>query len=418
MQASARVSDAIMAALAAVALLGIIVDRPSLIVLGATVAILSLIGRIWVRLSLIDVETAYQTNYGRIFEGETFELSLTIENRKMLPVPWIGITEFVPEGLELLETGGEIRPHLNGTNIVYATNLGPYQRITMHHRIRGVRRGRYRFTPTHLRSGDLFEFYVQDQTRNISQPDFTVYPQIVPLPDLRLPSAQPLGDATDRIWGVDDELRPSGLREYRRGEPARHIDWKATARRGEPFVRLFDRTVRQSVVLVVECDIRRAALSGARGPFLERTVVAAASVAVACGRRGTQIGLICNGVPRGERVRPFIPPGRRASQLPVVLETLAVAGSATTRALPDLIEKIGAKSIPFGTTVVWLTANFDRPTEAALRALQSRGNPTVTLYVGPGALPRAARLDIRDVRPFVAAAVKGEDEPAHETADA
>ncbi|MDD9906253.1 MAG: DUF58 domain-containing protein [Rhodospirillaceae bacterium] len=418
MQANARVSDVIMAVMAVVVLLGVLVDRPSLIALGATVAVLSLIGRVWVRWSLFDIETEYRTTYSRVFEGESFELSLTVENRKALPVPWIGITEFVPEGLTVHETGGETRPHLNGTNIVLATALGPHQSITVRHRLYAARRGRYRFTPTHLRSGDLFAFYTNDRTIDVLQPDFTVYPRIVPLPALRLPSAQPLGDATNRVWGVDDAMRPNGLREYRSGEPARHIDWKATARRGEPFVRLFDRTVTQSVVLIAECDIRRAALSGARGPFLERTVVAAASVAADCAKRGYQIGLICNGVPRSERVRPYIPPGRGSSQLPVVLETLAVAGSATTQDMPGLIEKIGAKSIPFGATVVCVTANFDPPTEAMLRALQSRGNPTVTLFVGPGATPRAARLDIRDFRPLLTAAVTLEEYPTREAVNA
>ncbi len=418
MQMVSRVSDVFMVVLAAVALLGIILDRPPLIALGSTIAILSLIGRVWTRFSLVDIETEYGTLYERIFEGEAFDLSLTVENRKALPVLWIGITEFVPEGLVLRETGGEERPHLNGTNIVYVTYLGPYQRITMHHRLVAARRGRYRFGPTQLRSGDLFGFYVRYRTMDVPQPVLIVYPKIVPLPDLHLPSAQPLGDATDPRWGVDDKLRPRGLREYRPGEPARHIDWKATARRGEPFVRLFDRTVTQSVVLIVECDTRRAALSGVRGHFLERTVVASASVAYACAKRGFQIGLIANGVPRGERVRPVISPGRGSSQLLVVLEALAVAGSATTRSMPDLVTSIGAKSIPFGATVVCLTAVFDRSTEAMLRALQARGNPTVTLYVGPGSAPRVARFDVRDFRPFVASAVRPEDEEVRETADA
>lgn len=82
MQANARVSDVIMAVMAVVVLLGVLVDHPSLIALGATVAVLSLIGRVWVRWSLFDIETEYRTTYSRVFEGESFELSLTVENRK------------------------------------------------------------------------------------------------------------------------------------------------------------------------------------------------------------------------------------------------------------------------------------------------------------------------------------------------
>lgn len=43
------------------------------------------------------------------------------------------------------------------------------------------------------------------------------------------------------------------LRDYQRGDPLRSIDWKATARRGKPIVRRFEREHRLEMVILIDC---------------------------------------------------------------------------------------------------------------------------------------------------------------------
>jgi uncharacterized protein (DUF58 family) len=43
------------------------------------------------------------------------------------------------------------------------------------------------------------------------------------------------------------------LRDYRHGDPLRTIDWKATARRGKPIVRRFERQQRLEIAVLIDC---------------------------------------------------------------------------------------------------------------------------------------------------------------------
>ncbi|MHC4263581.1 MAG: DUF58 domain-containing protein, partial [Planctomycetota bacterium] len=66
------------------------------------------------------------------------------------------------------------------------------------------------------------------------------------------------------------------LREYVRGDDPRHLDWKATARRGQPMVRRFEAERSQNVVLAIDCG----RLMAERFEDLERLDHALASAVV------------------------------------------------------------------------------------------------------------------------------------------
>ena len=63
------------------------------------------------------------------------------------------------------------------------------------------------------------------------------------------------------IVGSGTELM--GFRSYQRGDPLRSIDWKATARRGEPIVRLCTNEEHVELVLAVDCGRTSGIQSGA-----------------------------------------------------------------------------------------------------------------------------------------------------------
>lgn len=85
-----------------------------------------------------------------------------------------------------------------------------------------------------------------------------------------------------------------GLRDYRPGDPLRSVDWKATARRGKPVVRLFED--QQALELLVLLDAGRA--SGVEVGGLTRLhhfINLAARLAEAAGRAGDRIGGLAYG---------------------------------------------------------------------------------------------------------------------------
>lgn len=101
-------------------------------------------------------------------------------------------------------------------------------------------------------------------------------PALVPMANFSVPAprAQRRDQGQSRRRG--DGLEFFALRDYRPGDPWKHIDWRASARRGQPIVRQFAIDARQTPRLVVDT----AAAQRLHGDF-EAMVTVAASLLVA-----------------------------------------------------------------------------------------------------------------------------------------
>ncbi len=102
---------------------------------------------------------------------------------------------------------------------------------------------------------------------------------------------------------------PHEARRYRAGDDARWIDWKATARRGEPICR--ERRGHPPVALEVHLD-----RSGKCGPGFEARVSRAAGAALAWLEKGAAVGLSGDGL--------ALPPDTGEAQSRRILDALAV----------------------------------------------------------------------------------------------
>jgi uncharacterized protein (DUF58 family) len=204
-----------------------------------------------------------------------------------------------------------------------------------------------------------------------------------------------MGDIWRRSHLVDDLTRPAGLREYHHGDAAARIDWKATARRGQVFVRTFDSSVNQRVVILLECDtsIQRWRI---HPNVLDMAVTAAASVAVRCIELGYGVGLVSNGNMAGTIFPPLVATGAGDSQLAALMTTLAGANPFTTASLEKLLTTYGADALPHGSTVVYIAGAMRPATMAYVSDLGRRGHQVTALYVGTDDLPAHPGLTIQD----------------------
>ena len=251
-RSGAVVSELIMLILIIVAIVAAVAGKVYVAAICGLILMLTFVSRLWTRLALVKVEYACLPSAKHLMEGDEFELTLTIENRKPLPLPWLTVSEILPDGLALEQQHQQTRKDPNlfqETVIRETTSLGQYERIRFYHRVRALRRGYYGFGPTRISSGDIFGFYEARLDTDRRAPELVVYPNTVAMPDFDLPPYRPMGDFWSRARFIDDETRPSGLREYRTGDAARHIDWKATARRDAAFVRTYDSSHAQRVVI-------------------------------------------------------------------------------------------------------------------------------------------------------------------------
>lgn len=160
------------------------------------------------------------------------------------------------------------------------------------------------------------------------------------------------------------------LRDYNTGDDPRLIDWKATARRNRPLVRVLEPEQEQTLLILLD----RGRLMTAMVEGIQRFdwgVNAALSLALAAIRRGDRVGL---GVFDRE-MHCWVPPDRGSAQLPRLLTRL-------TPLKPVLLEPDYVEAVSFVTRqqtrrslVVLLTDIIDKTASSEVLAAMARLSP-------------------------------------------
>src|SRR5205814_6712043 len=122
-----------------------------------------------------------------------------------------------------------------------------------------------------------------------------VYPKVVPIAALGLPSRFPLGEERSPNRLFSDPHRVAGIRPYVQGDSVRRVHWKATARTGTVQVKTYDPSATLRVMLFLNVDTMPMAWFGIRVDLLELAICATASVAAHLTHERYQVGLVANG---------------------------------------------------------------------------------------------------------------------------
>jgi uncharacterized protein (DUF58 family) len=110
------------------------------------------------------------------------------------------------------------------------------------------------------------------------------------------------------------------LREWGPGDDLRHIDWKATARRGKVITRLYEAERRQQVLLVLDTGRLMTADVAAGVARLDFAVQAALELAYAAAQHDDNVGIMTF----ADGVQHFVAPERGRAGVRRVLDVLAV----------------------------------------------------------------------------------------------
>jgi uncharacterized protein (DUF58 family) len=268
------------------------------------------------------------------------------------------------------QVSGAAFPGLNF--VVRQGALGWYQRHEWQIRISPTERGFHQVGPYSLRSADLLGAFPRTLS-DTSLEHLTVFPRVYPLSELGLPAERPFGDRRGRNRIFEDPLRIAGLRDYRPGDPLRRIDWKATARTGDLQSRVYEPSATQQLYLMVNIDTMLHVWEGYLHDDLERTLSAAASIAVWAAGARYAVGLLANGAfPNADRpIR--LAPSRARDQITRVLEALAVVQPLSMGDLASAIQREQGR-LPAGSTIVVVASLVPDELSAAMRRLHEEGH--------------------------------------------
>ena len=147
----------------------------------------------WQRFCLTGVEYTRRLAEDHIFWGETTELTISLVNRKLLPLSWIETDEEFSAKLEFEGHDLEAASAIGKVGLGHTTSLRWFERVNWRYAVHCEHRGLYLFDTVSLRSGDIFGLYTRHEERPIRGQLF-VYPRMVPLPELGMPARYPFGD--------------------------------------------------------------------------------------------------------------------------------------------------------------------------------------------------------------------------------
>lgn len=222
-------------------------------------------------------------------------------------------------------------------------------------------RGDLHFGPITVRLDGPLGLCTRRQTIALRQ-SVRVFPDLSVLSRDALELARAEDQVSRRVIRVRAEGREfESLREYRPGDDRRSIDWKATARRGKPFVRQHQPEKNQQVILLLDCGRHMAGESNGRRK-LDHAVDAALRLAKVALDQGDLVGVLAF----GRDVKRWLPPRKGLDQLRAIAQALyqveAVLEESNYGAAMDQAFARGARR----SLVIVLTDLVDQATSAAL----------------------------------------------------
>ena len=361
-------------------LIGVFGGHGLVVGLGVMGLVVAGISWLWNRLSLEDLSYGREVSESRVFIGEDTTLSITVTNRKPVPLGKLMIEDEIPSPIRFADPNVVTNSQPNSNSLRHSTSLAWYERIKWEYRIKSDQRGYYRLGPAWLESGDLFGFF-SSRKQTPQDAYLLVYPKVVSLPDLGMPAMRPLGETRGGIAIFPDPSRPQGIRDYQVGDAMKTIDWKVSAKMQQLQVRTFEPSSAFTVVLVVVVETTRRAWEGYVPINLESVIVAAASVAAYAAEQQYSLGLFSNGTPILADRPMNIPPARSPEQLTTILEALATIRPLPMGPMaPQLTQQ--ARQFPVGATLVIVAALINEDMVEAIVNLQRQGYKLVLLFVG------------------------------------
>lgn len=318
---------------------------------------LQVLARLWVGRSARNIRWLRRAPPAA-FPGDPLTVELEVQNKGILPMPWLSLHESVPSALR------------NPPSIREVLSLGAGEQRVLSYTLIGQQRGFYKLGPLSLRTGDVLGFGERSFSAE-GNSGITIYPPVVALPELGLPATLPYGTLAARQRLFSDPARPSGVRPYQAADGVRRIDWKSTAHAGQPQVRRYQPAI--ALETMVALAFGRDEYTGRYvHDTMERALVAAASIAAHLVERGQPVGLCASGRdPLGSGDAVQVPIGQGRTHL---MQVLGALGRLQTVPHGDLLPLLhGASHLGWGSTLVLITGQRGPDLVVALLPFKQRG---------------------------------------------
>ena len=345
--------------LAALALLSALaLRRPELVVVAAPFAFVVAIGLLQVRRPEIDAEISLDRD--RVLEGEEVEVLLTLQAA-------VGAerVEFLVDLPRELETDKGENPRL--------VRLADGERREFSIRLACSRWGAFRVGRLYLRTNDASGLFRHEAELDRRLP-LKVYPNEEAVRNLLRPLETQVFSGNHVARQKGEGIEFADLRPFVSGDRVRHVNWRASARRGELWVNEHHPERNADVVVFLDsfAEARRAGRS-----TLDPALRAAASLVARYLRQKDRVGFVSFG-----GLLNWLLPSTGATQLYRVVDAMLDTRIVLSYAWKN-IEVIPVRTLPPKALVLALTPLLDDRSANALLDLKGRGFDLVVIEVSP-----------------------------------
>lgn len=339
------------------------------------------LSRLWTQRAVRHLQAERQF-VDHAFTGDEVRVGLTLRNTGRLPIPWIEVSESVPVDLRGTASPSQV------------LGLRGREKRRFQYTLNCRRRGFYALGPLRLETGDVLG--VEERVLALPEPRrVTVYPRVVPLERLGLPTRSALVSLPARPPLFEDTSRVMGIRDYRPGDSPRRIHWTATARTGRLVVKQYQPAIARETLICLDLDLKDYEVR--RYEATEEAIVVAASLAHhMVVREGLPVGLATEGRDASDDRRPLneglhritLPPRTGRGHLMGVLEVLARIQVGSSGRFVDLLRE-ESLNLTWGSTIVVITGRLSRDLAEMLLYLKRNGHAMALILVQPDYLRRA-----------------------------
>ncbi|MDB5084915.1 MAG: hypothetical protein JWN30_1801 [Bacilli bacterium] len=335
--------------------------------------------QIYKRWGLSRISYSRYFNVVTAFPGDEIQMIEQIGNHKLLPVPWVRLESRLHPSLSFQNQANQLNENEQLHRSLFS--LTPYLQITRRHKVICTKRGCYDLKSAAITCGDLFGLEQTYQSVNFSN-RLLVYPALIPLSEIPLPSHSLQGNLLVKRWILPDPFLVSGVRAYTDGDPLNSINWKATARAGSLQVQQHDFTADQELMIGLNFVTASEVWDSVTQPDLVETGISyAASLAQYVIAQGLNVGFICNGGLIDQPDEPVrLEHLNSHDQLNLMLETMAKLILKPSLAFYRLLkEENDAQRTR--TDYLLLTAVVDERTQEQIDLLRRTGNSVEIVWL-------------------------------------
>lgn len=173
--------------------------------------------------------------------GDLVTVQITLWSEMAIRRPLVAVADALPPGLPVAD---------RSPSLPIAPSYD--EPVRTQYRFRPLKRGRFRWSGLIVEGTDVLGLVTRGKEYPTAATEMIVLPRPIPC-SIELPMAGG--------WGVSEAesgqtrgagIEPRGVREYRSGDPLRHVHWRSTARTGKVVVKEFEAGSQATVALLID----------------------------------------------------------------------------------------------------------------------------------------------------------------------